>query len=788
MEGFDIRKFRVPADFDKPVYTWEWSHKLSKENIKRQLEDFKRRDIHTTYILPMPPTFRPDSTYSTLNVPYMGEEYLQFMRYTAECAKELDMKLWLYDEPGWPSGNAGRAVIDSDPSTAIKWIEKREVILKKNEIYKPKENTIAAFVNERIEEGFVAEEDTTVLEFFWDGRRRFTRADILEPNTVQRFLDCTYEELKKATGDFFGTTVPYMFTDEPSVIGYPWPYDFADRFIEKYGYDIRDYIPDFLCQEKKDEKGIQVCIDYHELISEIFADNYFGTIQKWCQANNIKFVGHIDRDHEIRDLKRCKYGYLMNIMRKFDVPGIDVIIQQVYPDEVPCKEGYGFFPRLASSAAAQNGTKEALTESFGVAGSGIDFDLMRYVTMYQLIRGINIFNFQSHCTSENSSARPLNCKDQPLTDYFSQYHDFLARAVYLSKVGDSLADTALYIPVRDIFAADEYECQAAADFEAAGYALEKKGIDFDLIDDTVIREAVREGDALKIGIATYKNIIIPADAYMPEDVKAKLEGISNTRERDLIPKSEALRTKARVLADGKKVVLIFNESIKEVKETVNFPQMKYLYELDLMNGEVIACDYEDEVTFYGGELKAFLLSDEELEAREPYAEAEKFAVGGFEAAQVNTFYIDEMGTQYDAVEPSYQPMELGAWEPVYGKEFSGKVSYRTTIEVKEGEGRAYCIDLGKVDFAATIRMNGEDYGVCGMTPKQLVIPYDKMPKGKVELEVIVANTVGNFYAFGDYEKYFTAMELGPYHPRMKSHEEQEAGGGLYGPVTVSLLK
>ena len=787
MEGFDMQRFKVPANSDKPVYTWEWGFRLSKEKIRNHLEEMKKRDVHAFYILPMPPTFRPDSTYSALNVPYLSEEYMQFVRYTAECAKELDMTMWLYDEPGWPSGNAGRYVAYGPP-TELKLLGKRTYLLEKGEDYRPGTDVIASFYDKRIGKGFRADEDVTIEEYFWDTRRALGRADLLEPAAVERFLDCTYEAHKKVVGDFFGNVCPYMFTDEPCVLGYPWPYDFADRFIEKYGYDIRDYMPDFVGVETTEGKGKEAHIHYLELVSEIFADNYFGTIQKWCRENNIKFVGHIDRDHEIRDLKRCRYGYLLNIMRKFDVPGIDVIIQQVYPDEVPCKEGYGFFPRLASSAAAQNGTKEALTESFGVSGSGVDFDLMRYVLNYQLIRGINIFNIMALDTKENGCARPLTGKEQPLSDYYPQFHSYMARASYLATQGDSLADTALYIPVRDIFAADEYECQAAADFEAAGYALEKKGIDFDLIDDTVIRDAVREGDALKIGIATYKNIIIPADAYMPEDVKAKLEGISNTRERDLIPKSEALRTKSRVLADGKKVVLIFNESIKEVKEHVNFPQMKYLYELDLMNGEVIVRDYEDEVTFYGGELKAFLVSDEEVEARAAYAEADKVTVEGFEAAQVNTFYIDKKGTQYDAVEPNYQPMELGAWEPVYGKEFSGKVSYRTTMKVKEGEGRAYCIDLGKVDFAATIRMNGEDYGVCGMTPKQLVIPYDKMPKGEVELEVIVANTVGNFYAFGDYEKYFTAMELGPYHPRMKSHEEQEAGGGLYGPVTVSLLK
>lgn len=104
MGEFNIERFRTPANSDKPVYTWEWSGRLSKESIKRQLQDMKRRDIHTFYILPIPPTFRPENTYSELNVAYLGKEYMDFIRYTAECAKELDMSMWLYDEPGWPFG------------------------------------------------------------------------------------------------------------------------------------------------------------------------------------------------------------------------------------------------------------------------------------------------------------------------------------------------------------------------------------------------------------------------------------------------------------------------------------------------------------------------------------------------------------------------------------------------------------------------------------------------------------------------------------------------------------
>ena len=58
----------------------------------------------------------------------------------------------------------------------------------------------------------------------------------------------------------------------------------------------------------------------------------------------------------------------------------------------PCAEGNGFFPRFASSAAAQAGRKYALSESFAIHGQGTTGDEMRYVINFQLVRGISILD------------------------------------------------------------------------------------------------------------------------------------------------------------------------------------------------------------------------------------------------------------------------------------------------------------------------------------------------------------------------------------------------------------
>ena len=131
-------------------------------------------------------------------------------------------------------------------------------------------------------------------------------------------------------------------------------------------------------------------------------------------------------------------GYNFNLMRAlrcFDIPGIDVIWRQIYPEN---KEKIkndmnaynGFFPRYASSAATQNGAKLAMSESFGVAGPGVTYDLMRFTVGYQAVRGINIFNLFNFSLGRKDAflaqELPIYTENQP---YYKHLHLFRMLAV-----------------------------------------------------------------------------------------------------------------------------------------------------------------------------------------------------------------------------------------------------------------------------------------------------------------------------------------------------------------------
>jgi hypothetical protein len=180
----------------------------------------------------------------------------------------------------------------------------------------------------------------------------------------------------------------------------------------------------------------------------------------------------------------------------------------------------GFYPRYASSAAAQNGTKLAMSEIFGVAGPGLTYDMMRYTVGYQAVRGINIFNPFNFPLGRKgqllAQELPIFTENQPYYRYLGQFNRYTERLSYVSSVGERVYETALYYPVSDFQGILNAE-KVANEFDSVGRKLEDMSVDFDIVDDDVIQTAeINDNGCMRIGRAEYKHIIIPEGAFVPE--------------------------------------------------------------------------------------------------------------------------------------------------------------------------------------------------------------------------------------------------------------------------------
>ena len=106
----------------------------------------------------------------------------------------------------------------------------------------------------------------------------------------------------------------------------------------------------------------------------------------------------------------------MRQLRAMDVPGVDMIWRQVFPGQPN-----HHFPKFASSAAHQNGTALAFTESFCVYGNGLTPAQMKWIVDFQYVRGITLLvsgcyplsTHDHHMTGERPHFGPVD----PLWDF-----------------------------------------------------------------------------------------------------------------------------------------------------------------------------------------------------------------------------------------------------------------------------------------------------------------------------------------------------------------------------------
>jgi len=83
---------------------WSWNNELSSEELTSQLEHMKSQGIDSAII----------HARTGLVTEYLSEKWFSLIGDCLKKAKELDMRLWVYDENGWPSGFAEGRLLKDD--------------------------------------------------------------------------------------------------------------------------------------------------------------------------------------------------------------------------------------------------------------------------------------------------------------------------------------------------------------------------------------------------------------------------------------------------------------------------------------------------------------------------------------------------------------------------------------------------------------------------------------------------------------------------------------------------
>lgn len=805
---FDINSFINPDVSYAPVYIWVWNDICTSGIIDVQLAEMLRLGIRAFYILPEPKNFRPDSMPTNLTPDYLSQEYFELCDYAIKKGKELGMQCWIYDEGGWPSGSACGKVMKDHPEYVRQVLKVYERSFSQGDVYKKtKTDVLAVFLNDKemIEDGYIFSQDTVVTEYIAE-KENSDYPDLLNKDATEYFIRITHEKYASSMKNTLGKNVTAVFTDEPKAPSRAFNKELAEKYESLYGESILPNLPLIAQKTASTEENVHILHRWYDLCSRMFCDNFLLPCKKWTNDHGMAFTGHMDKDHAPLGCIRGGGNFnLMRALRCLDIPGVDVIWRQLYPENKTINKNdmnayNGFFPRYASSAAAQSGTKLAMSEIFGVAGPGLTYDIMRYTVGYLAVRGINIFNLFNFPLGRKGAylaqELPVFTENQVYYRYLRQFNRYMERLSYVSTLGERVCETGLYYPVHDFQGGLKADVTAKA-FDTLGRTLEDMMVDFDIIDDDVIQAADGADDGcLRIGSAVYRHIIIPENAFIPQDTQKvfnsfiKGGGKVSYRLSELPPTIQVNGTGLRAMhrkAENAELFCLFRETGENGEYRIHLPSSSG-YLIDFISGTLNRFETENGIlrlSLAVGETAVILLTDETLNAESKKEFRKRFDIHNeFLFRKELELTCNENGFKNKKHSDKAIPISLGDWASLIGSAYSGSGVYETIFTLPaENIGTEGEINLGDVHFTAQVYLNDQPLGTALMPPYRLKIPAGVLEK-KNKLKIVVTNTSANWYIHTDYFDKWKTEELSPYFDGEMDFAKDFVSGGLYGPVTL----
>jgi hypothetical protein len=272
---------------------------------------------------------------------------LEVFRRGVRIAHEEGLRVWIFDEEGYPSGAAGGMVLEKALSAEAQGLIR-----------------VADAAGEIRYEVVTLYEATHATENFYKKRHYI---NILDPVAVATFLEVTHDRYARLL-DPIDRCVEAFFTDEPSLITacipkdrdyprtVPWHGRVPEEFRTRKGYDILPHRESLFVDTGEIDRKIRC--DFYEVIADLCAETYFGGLQEWCHSRHVASSGHL-LGEETMVWQTDFDGDPFTCYRKFDIPGIDMILSD--PEKIMAKD-YFMVPKIAGSACRLQGARRLMCE------------------------------------------------------------------------------------------------------------------------------------------------------------------------------------------------------------------------------------------------------------------------------------------------------------------------------------------------------------------------------------------------------------------------------------------
>ncbi len=474
-----------------------------------------------------------------------------------KAAKAAGMSMWLYDEKGYPSGNAGGIVLREHPEWEARGllIADRETSGTNVVVEVPPGKLVlaAAFPVGAKGLDLAGRRDLTAQvrdqKLAWQppaGRWRvmiFTESNLYQgthadhnlhahipyPNLLQReptarFLEVTHAQYARRLDNDLGKWFMGTFTDEPSLMSLflspmpyrvvPWSPELAAVFRQRRGYDLMPLLPALAA-----EAGPQTARARHDFwltVGELVAENFFGQIQEWCAPHRIPSGGHLLFE-ESPLYQVASYGDFFRCIRRLDAPSIDCLTS--LPEQVPWA-----IARLLASAGELNGKtlvmSEASDHSQRYRSEGdtrpklvVSEEQIRGSLNRQMVAGVNSFTtYYSYAGLTDEQLRRIN---EHVGRCCRMLREPLTRAARIALVYPTESLWPRFVPSRHTTREAKGAQPIAEAYAQTTELLFAQARDFTIVDAQALQQAKPGARGLRHGAQEWQAVILPQVDTLP---------------------------------------------------------------------------------------------------------------------------------------------------------------------------------------------------------------------------------------------------------------------------------
>jgi hypothetical protein len=384
---------------------------------------------------------------------YLTPEYFAFFKQFALEAKKRDMKVWIVDDIGYPSGFSGGLFMPSKdkhdlsmqalslgPRFVVKAGQTINQAVSADAVAAVATNAAGERVNLPVSCGpagstggsaqcsiawtapMGSDYNVTVVEHVF--RTSPTRSDAnpthakdstypledyLNPEATAAYIEATHNGYYKAMPELFGSTILGFRGDEPdySIAGLPWTPKFFDTFQRVKGYDIRPYLASMLLSQGggRPRPGAGAApgaampappTPPKPTDAELRAKaDYYDVFSQMFRDGFFKPQGVWCAAHGVEYQVHLNHEEMeMELTRSEG----DFLRDMKYVEEPGIDaiwhqiwtDTVSDYPRLASSAAHVYGHPRSFTETFAAYRPEPDVTVARYILNEQMVRGVNL--------------------------------------------------------------------------------------------------------------------------------------------------------------------------------------------------------------------------------------------------------------------------------------------------------------------------------------------------------------------------------------------------------------